>query len=40
MAGNDAAVFHFVDPIARISDEAVVGDQEQRFLALAHEIGQ
>ena len=38
MAGNDAAVFHLVNPIARFRDGRIVRDQEQRFLALVHEV--
>jgi len=40
MADDDAAVFHFVDPIAGIGDETVVRDEQERFLALAHEVRQ
>src|ERR1700731_1635015 len=40
MAGNDATIFHLVDPIARIGDEAVVRNEEERFSALANQVGQ
>src|SRR5207302_7247282 len=37
VAGNYAAVFHLVDPIASFSDDGIVRGQEQRFTARAHD---
>lgn len=38
MAGDDAAVFHFMNPIAGFRNRRIVGDKKQRLLALVHEI--
>ena len=38
VTGDDAAVFHFVHPIAGIGDETVVGDEQERFLAFANNV--
>ena len=38
VAGSDAAVFHFVDPIARVGDDGIVRGQQQSFAAFAHDI--
>src|SRR5438045_6962366 len=37
MTGDDLAVLHFVDPIARFCDRRIVCSEEQRFLALLDE---
>ena len=38
MAGDDAAVFHFVDPIARFGNCRIVRGEEQRLAAFMHKI--
>ncbi len=38
VAGNNAAIFHFVDPITGFGNSRIVGGQEQRFFALLHDI--
>src|SRR5205814_1447352 len=38
MAGNDAAIFHFVDPIAGFGDGRIVSGQKQSFPALLHDV--
>ena len=38
MAGNDTAVFHLVNPIARFRDRRIVRDEQQSFLTLVDEI--
>jgi len=38
MAGNNAAIFHFVDPIAGFRDDRVVRGQEQSLPALLHDV--
>jgi hypothetical protein len=38
VAGGDAAVFHLVDPIARLGDDRIMGCQKQSFPALLHDI--
>ncbi len=40
MTGNDVAVFHLMDPIAGVGDEAVVRDKKQRFLAFTNQVRQ
>jgi hypothetical protein len=34
MAGNDAAVFHFMNPITSFRNRRIVRNQEKRFLIL------
>ena len=38
MAGNDAAIFHFVEPIARLGNYGVVCGEEQRLAAFMHKF--
>jgi hypothetical protein len=38
VAGRNAAIFHLVDPITGPGNGRIVGGQEQRFLALLHDI--
>src|SRR6266704_1291636 len=36
VAGDNAAIFHFVNPIASIGDDGIMGRQKQGFPALLH----
>ena len=38
VAGNYAAIFHFVDPITGFGNGRIMGGQEQRFFTLLHDI--
>jgi hypothetical protein len=38
VAGDDAAVFHLVDPIARFRNDWIVRRQKQSFPALLHDV--
>ena len=38
VAGDDASVLHFVDPVAGIGDETVMRDEQERFFAFAHHV--
>jgi 4-amino-4-deoxy-L-arabinose transferase-like glycosyltransferase len=40
MTLNNTAIFHFVDPIARVGDESIVRDKQERFVALTDQIVQ
>src|SRR5439155_4885530 len=40
LAGDDAAVFHFVDPIARFGNRRIVRGQQQGFPAFVYQISQ
>jgi hypothetical protein len=38
MAGDDAAILHLVNPIARFGDDWIMRGEEQCLLALLHDI--
>ena len=40
MAGDDSAILHFMNPIARFGDRRIVRGQEERFLALAEQFSE
>jgi hypothetical protein len=37
--GDDAAIFHLVDPYHRLRQWSDYGGQEQSFLAFVHQVG-
>ena len=38
MAGDDAAILHLVDPVARFRDDGIMRGEEQCLLALLYDI--
>ena len=38
MAANNSSIIHLMNPIASVGDGSVVSDQQQRLVALAHEV--
>jgi hypothetical protein len=38
MTSDDNAILHFVNPIAKLGDRGIVGDQEQSFSSLDDNI--
>jgi hypothetical protein len=37
MAGNDAAIFHLMYPIARFRDRRIMRNEEERLLIFLHD---
>ena len=40
VTGDDAAVFHLVDPVAGVRDETIVRHQQERFVASADNVAE